>query len=96
MKKGRTKSGFPFELDENVLDDMRLLDLMAVSLDEDASDADKIVATSKTVEMVLGKAQKARLYEHLANLNDGRVPVKSVQDALAEVMAAAGEKTEKN
>jgi len=83
-KRGELANGFKYEVDENVLDDMRLVDAIAEAEDENP------LKVSKVMTMVLGKEQKERLYKHLEN-ESGRVPVKTAMNALMEIFEAMGE-----
>lgn len=96
MKKGTTSTGFEFEYDEQRLDDMRLVDELAVMLDEDSSEFAQIAGASKCLTLLLGPELKRRLYAHIGAVHEGRVPRAELQTALEEIMAAAGEDTEKN
>ena len=87
-KKGETKSGFKFTMDEAVLDDMELIDVMA-NIETDASNM------SKFVLMVLGPDQRSKLYEHLRN-KDGRVPSSKVYEEILEMFEIIGEDEGKN
>lgn len=83
-KKGTLKNGFVYEVDENVLDDMRLVDAIA------EAEGENPLKVSKVVTMVLGDEQKERLYKSLEN-ETGRVPVKVAMDALMEIFNRLGE-----
>ena len=83
-KKGTLENGFVYEVDENVLDDMRLVDAIA------EAEGENPLKVSKVVTMVLGDEQKERLYKSLENEN-GRVPVKVAMDALMEIFNRLGE-----
>ena len=74
MKK--TASGFEFELDPAVANDMELLEDLA------GWDAGNLVCVPKALERLLGKEQKKALYDHLRG-EDGRVPTDKV---MAEVI----------
>lgn len=87
MINGKTKSGFEFRLEENVLDNMELLELMVEIQNGNPA------ALMPSLTMILGKEQKQALYNHLRT-PDGRVPVKAVAEAFAEIAAFA--KTGKN
>ena len=85
MLTGKTKSGFEFEIDETVADDMELL--------EDIAEADKDTTHFPGVlTKILGEDQKKRLYDHLRNEN-GRVPIEATLSEFTEIMNLAGEKT---
>ena len=91
MKTGTTSTGFAFNFDERNADDMRMIELIAISDNETASEFQKLAASSKILEMLLGKEQKAALYEHIGKSNDGRVPVGDLMKALTEIMTAGGD-----
>ena len=84
MKNGTLENGFAFQIDEEALDDMELLDAMA---EAEGGDALKV---SKVMLKVLGKEQRDALYEHLRN-EAGRVPVEAAMNALVEILNNAGE-----
>ena len=85
MLKGKTESGFEFEIDENIADDMELI--------EDIAKADKDVSVFPGVlTKILGEEQKSALYDHLRNEN-GRVSIKDTVAAFTEIMNIAGEQT---
>lgn len=68
MLKGRTVTGFEFEIDENLVDDMRFIDALA------EMDSGSLIAVSKVASLMFDAEQKQRLYNHLAELSeDGRV-----------------------
>lgn len=79
MIKGKTSSGFAFEIDEHVLDNMELLDEI-VAADENPD------ALSKVVKMILPKDQKKALYEHLRT-EHGNVPIMAVAQEMAEIFS---------
>lgn len=91
MKTGTTSTGFEFAFNEQNADDMRMVELIAISDDDNASDFQKLAASSKILEMLLGKDQKAALYDHIGQFHDGRVPVGDLMEALKEIMDAGGE-----
>lgn len=82
--KGKTKSGFEFEFDEAVLNDMELLDALAEVVDENP------LAASKVIVKILGKEQKKKLYNFLRDDN-GRVPTDKVGEAFADILDSLGE-----
>ena len=84
MKKGKTASGFKYEVDENVLDDMELIDAMAASQGEDPTQI------SVVVSKIFGDEQKKRLYDHVRS-DDGRVPVTAIANVITEVLESMGD-----
>lgn len=91
MKTGTTSTGFAFQFDERNADDMRMVELIALGDDDTASEFQKLAASSKILEMLLGKEQKAALYDHIGKSNDGRVPLADLMKAMAEIMNAGGD-----
>lgn len=85
MLKVKTSTGFECELDPGVLNDMEVLD-MVVRIDE--GDA---LAYSPFLTKILGKENKARLYDHVRN-SDGRVPIENVGSEVGEILEQAGGK----
>lgn len=96
MMKGTTSTGFAYEYDEARLDDMRFVDVLAVVVDPEAPAFEKFSGASRLTEMLLGKAMKAALYEHIGQRHEGRVPQAELEAALGEIMAGAGKDAEKN
>lgn len=83
MQKVITKSGFECLVDKKQMDDMELVDKIA------EADAGNPLAVSAVIEKVLGKEQKAKLYNHLRN-EDGRVPIEKVGEEIVEVITSLG------
>lgn len=83
MAKGITQNGFAFEIKDEVLDDMRLIELMAKSMENP-------MIFPNLIEKLLGSEQKDALYKHLEN-EDGRVPVKAIADAVTDIFNQLGE-----
>ena len=77
MIKGKTSSGFEFEIQEHVLDSMELLDAI-MEVDEN------IGTISKVVKMILPDDQRKKLYNHLRTQN-GNVPIMAVAQEVAEI-----------
>lgn len=83
MVKGETKSGFKFEADDEAMDDIEFIELLAQA-DESPTVLPKIA------KIVLGDEQYKALKEHLRN-KKGRVPVEAVLNALEEIFESAGD-----
>lgn len=88
MIKGTTSTGFKYEYDEEHLDDMRFVDVLAVVVDPEAPPFEKIAGASQLLTMLLGADTKKALYEHIGKSHDGRVPRADLEKALAEIMQA--------
>ena len=94
MRKGTTRTGFAYELDESAADDMRLVDALAVCMSDEADSFETISAASRAAELLLGKAQKKALYDHIGKAHGGRVPAAELMNELEDIMS--GGSAEKN
>ena len=81
--KGKTSTGFEFDIEDERLDDMELVDIMA-ELDENP------LLMPKLCKMLLGDEQKKRLYDHLRS-EDGRVPIEATTNAIQEIFNSPGD-----
>lgn len=79
MVKGKTQSGFAFELDDNVFDDFELVELFA-KVNKNP------IFLGELMEKFLGAEQKGALLEHLRK--DGKVRTSDVMAALVEIETA--------
>lgn len=82
MIEGKTKSGFEFEIEEEVFDDYELLETLA-----EADNGDNM-AIFKAIDLILSKDQKDRLKEHVRN-EKGRVPASAMVVELMDIMEAS-------
>lgn len=82
MLTGVTSSGFSYEITDDRLNNMELIDAVA-EYDETEADGDKAIIMSKVCRLMLGAQQKKALYDHLRE-PAGNVPVDKV---LADVMS---------
>ena len=80
MTKGKTKSGFAYQLPEGFEDDMELLELLT------QMDDGNMTVVPKVLTRMLGEAQKKRLYDHVRT-ETGRVPMTAIADELAQIFA---------
>ncbi|MFR9269221.1 MAG: hypothetical protein ACLVMI_02615 [Clostridia bacterium] len=81
--KGKTSTGFEFDIEDERLDDMELVDIMA-EIDENP------LLMPKLCKMLLGEEQKKRLYDHLRS-EDGRVPIEATTNAIQEIFDSPGD-----
>lgn len=81
MLKGKTKSGFAFEIQDERLNNMELLDALA---ELDAGDSTRI---SRVLKMLFSSEKKRALYEHLRT-PVGTVPIEAVVAELEEIFAS--------
>lgn len=77
MLKGKTSSGFKFEIAEGALDNYELVEALA-DIDTDP------LSVTKVVTLLLGKAQKEKLKEHVRN-DEGVVTTTALMKEIEEV-----------
>ncbi len=83
MVRGKTESGFEFEIDESIADDMEFMESLADAMDDS-------IRFPKVLEQLLGTDQKKRLYDHIRG--DGkRVSIEKTIAEFTEIMNLAGE-----
>lgn len=85
MIKGKTKSGFEFEISKDIANDYELVENLA-ELEENP------LLIGKIVNQVLGKEQTARLKEHVRN-EKGIVPTDKMTEEIIEIFQKGGEET---
>lgn len=81
--KGKTPAGFEFEVDTIVIHDMEVIDALAEM-------GDNPLLISKASLKILGKEQRAKLYDHIRD-KDGRVPDGTFSDEFAFIMEKIGD-----
>ena len=82
MFKGKTKSGFEFEIDEKIKDDYRFFETLC------QAEENPILAT-KVINMLLGEEEKERLLKHVEK--DGFVSQADVLEEVTEIIRSAGD-----
>lgn len=88
--KGKTKNGFEFEIDPEMLDDMEFIEDVA------AIQKGNLWKLPDVMDKIFGVEQKEALYASI-KAEDGRVPTAAVTDMLEEIFEAAlGETEAKN
>lgn len=81
MVKGKTESGFEYELEDDILDDYELLELLHKV---DGGDSGLIV---DMVDKLLGTEQKNRLKDHIRN-EAGKVSAKLLLKEVSEILSS--------
>lgn len=81
--KGKTSSGFEFNLDEEALDDMEVLEWL---IEMDNGD---VAHLKDMLVRLLGDEQKKALYNHCRK--NGRVSAKAVLREVGEIFKESGE-----
>lgn len=77
MLSGKTKSGFSFEISDESLDNMELIETLA-GVDKNP------LLLPRLVSQLLGEDQKQELYDHLRT-DSGVVPVTKVSEEIMEI-----------
>ena len=88
MIKGKTTTGFKFEVDERVLDDWRLI--TNIELAESNVLTDKVKGVTALVHLLLG-SNEPKLMEHIAKKNDGYIPTDAIINELANIITTTKE-----
>ncbi|MBY0584786.1 hypothetical protein K5I04_04910 [Murdochiella sp. Marseille-P8839] len=81
--KGKTRTGFSYKIDKDILDDYELLEVMS-SVDESP------LKFPKLLTMLLGEEQKASLIEHIRSKNK-RVPITAMQEEIMDIFSGTQE-----
>lgn len=84
MISGVTKNGFAFEITDERVDNMELIDALA-----DIDDGN-LLAVSKVLTLLLGPEQKKKMYDFVRT-EDGIVSAQTVSEMLVEILAAKKE-----
>ena len=84
MVKGKTSTGFEYEVDKDQMTNVEFLEQFA---DVQAGNS---LGVFKLVETTLGKDQKKKLYDHCRN-EKGMVPINRLNEEVAEIFAALAE-----
>ena len=88
MKRGKTKEGFEFEVNERVLKDMEFLDILH---DVVSGDDEKAVnAYPELLNKILGKEQKQKLYDFIRD-SEGIVSIEAVSEVVKQIIAQVKE-----
>lgn len=90
MIKGKTTSGFKFEVNDGIGNDFRVLEAIADADSEDESA--KVRGTVELVRVLLGKDGKASLYRHLEKIH-GSVPTDAVLAEVTEILKISREES---
>lgn len=83
MIKGKTKTGFAFEIDERVKNDWRLISNIALAESDNISE--RVKGTAALVSLLLGKNEK-KFMEHISKINDGYIPMDAVMNELVDMI----------
>jgi len=76
----KTKSGFEYEIDPEVFDNMELVDAL------DEADGGNHLALSRVCLLILGSDKKKELYDHVRT-ESGKVPIEAVTNEIVEIIS---------
>ena len=89
--KGKTKSGFAFEIDSNIFKDWLFLKALKKMT---ANGDDSIDAVGDVIKTLFNdQNEEDRLIEFIAQKNDGRVPIDVIGKEVGEIMKIVQEKS---
>lgn len=85
MVKGTTSTGFKYEVAEGVANDYEFIECIVVADDKKAHEMDRLRATMKMCELILGDNKDA-LIEHIRKNNNGIASIDMVSAEVAEII----------
>lgn len=80
MIKGKTKSGFRYSIDENVITDFEFIENLEKVMDNGAG-------LSKALIILLGEKQKKALINYVRDKKTKRVPIKNVMKEVEDILS---------
>ena len=86
MIKGKTESGFEFEIDPEAVDDMDFLERLGKASED-------ITKMPGVMEEVLGSEGRAKMYDFIRT-ESGRVPIRAAMDIFDEILTIANNSNE--
>ncbi len=89
MVKGETKTGFAFEVDENAINDMEIIDAFVTIQDGDP------MPYTIIVRKLFGAEERKALYDHVRD-EKGRVPIEKVALEINDIFEQIGESAKKS
>ena len=87
---GKTKSGYAFEYDDRILTDWEFVQQLSIT--QSGSDVEKIAASTKVVELLVGKDKMDELVAHVRKHNDGFAPVESIVAEFTDMISGKNAK----
>jgi hypothetical protein len=87
---GKTKTGYAYSYDERILTDWEFVQLLSIT--QSGSDMEKIAASTKVVELLVGKDKMDGLITHVRNHNDGFAPVEGIVAEFTDMIAGKNAK----
>lgn len=85
MQTGKTKTGFEYTFNEDLINDMEVIDALA-----EVQSGENILAVSTVAKKLFSAEDRKRLYDHV-RLEDGRVPADALMEEVAEIISGSEE-----
>ncbi len=89
-----SSNGFTYEISRDALDDMEIFDDLITMEDQNASEAQRIFATTRVFRKMLGDEQKKALDTFLRE-KDGKVRISAYQREIRELFTGLNESKKK-
>ena len=87
MIKGKTKSGFEFQYEEEVMNDMEVMDAI-IEIETGETELNKLRGYTTVLSKILGTDGKKKLYDHVRT-ESGRVPIEAIDNELIEIISSS-------
>ena len=88
--KGKTKSGFEFDIDETIFDDWNFLEAYAGMMKTDAVDGTQINAAVDMIHLLFPKDEEERLIAFVKDKETSRVSTTKLFNVVQEIFEAIG------
>lgn len=88
--KGKTKSGFEFDIDEKIFDDFDFIEAYAGIMNTDAVDGTQITAAVDMIHLLFPKDEEDRLKAFVRDKKTGRVSTTKLFNVVQEIFEAIG------
>lgn len=92
MIKGKTSTGFEYEVNEKILNDWRFTKAIAASAAKD--DARKVAGYTGLVTLLLGEDGEEALCTHCTQ-EDGTIPTEKISNEVLEILTEIGQQRKK-
>lgn len=93
MIKGKTSTGFAYEVNEKITTDWRFTKAIASSAAKD--DSAKIAGYINMITLLLGDDGEEKLCQHCME-EDGTIPTERISEEVLEIITAVGEQQKKS
>ena len=88
--KGKTKSGFEFDIDEEIFDDYDFIEAYAGMMNTSAADGKQVTAAVDMIHLLFPKDEEERLKAFVREKKTGRVSTTKLFNVVQEIFEAIG------